>query len=85
MTLNRLILYLHEFIELRIRELLDGNRSSVCERLWCFALQALMCRAAVSADVRELGSVMGTLHKSVIRGFGQVLLYGDTTVGCGRV
>jgi hypothetical protein len=40
---------------------------------------------AGSTDAREVGSVMGIIHKSAIRGFGQVVSYDDTTVVCGGV
>jgi hypothetical protein len=40
----------------------------VCGRRWYIARQASMCRAAGSADARELSSVMKAIHKSSFRG-----------------
>jgi hypothetical protein len=42
-----------------------------------------MCRSSASADAREFGSVMGMIHKIVIRGFEQVALCDDATEECG--
>jgi hypothetical protein len=42
-----------------------------------------MCRSSASADARELGSVMGMIHKIVVQGFEQVASCDDTTEECG--
>jgi hypothetical protein len=65
-------------------ELLDDVRSTVGKRLWCVACQASICRAAISADAREFGSVMGTIHKIVVQKFRLVVSYDDTTEDCGE-
>jgi hypothetical protein len=47
------------------------------------ACQVLMCHVADPADARELGSVMETIYEIVVLRFEQVVLYDNTTEGCG--
>jgi hypothetical protein len=48
--------------------------------------QASICRLSALGDAQEFGSVMGTMHKIIIRGFEQVTLCDDVTgeygMGC---
>jgi hypothetical protein len=73
-SLKRLIVYFMDFIELNNSDLLNNTGSSVFGHLRCVARQASVCHAAGSADDRVFSLVMGTIHKSAVRGFGQVIL-----------
>jgi hypothetical protein len=44
----------------------------------------MICRVAGSADAQDFGLVMGTIHKSTVRGFGQVVSCDNTTVEYGE-
>jgi hypothetical protein len=57
------------YVGLNNSVLLNNTGSSVSGRLRCVACQASGCRAAGSADAREFGSVMGTIHESAVQGF----------------
>jgi hypothetical protein len=80
--LKRLILYFMSFIGLKNNDLLANTSSFVSKRLRCVACQTSVCRAAGSADARAFGLVMGTIHKSAVRGLGQVVSYDETTAEC---
>jgi hypothetical protein len=73
-------LYFKDFIELKNVDLLNDTRSFVSGRLGCITRQASICRVAGSVDDQEFSSVMGTIHRSAVRGFGQVVSYDNTTV-----
>jgi hypothetical protein len=69
---------------LRVCKLLDDVESTICRRPRYVARQVSVCRSSASADAREFDSVMGTMHKIAVRGFGQVVSCDETTVECGK-